>query len=256
MQTGSLLLAVLAALAVSGVLGLLHAYLTVTLGVNQVISGLAMTLFGTGLSAYIGKPIAGHPIAGAVPKWHIAWLDSIPLIGPVFAHLDVLIWCSFALAILIYLFMYRTSWGLKLKAIGESPGTADAMGVSVAGGRYLYVTLGSMLMGMAGAYLILAYTPSWIEGMTAGRGWIAVALVIFARWNPLRALICAYFFGGLDALGFRIQLLDHAIPSSLLKMLPYIITIAVLMVEGWRNKDKPSASPAALGIPYEREKRM
>jgi simple sugar transport system permease protein len=111
-------------------------------------------------------------------------------------------------------------------------------------------------MGMAGAYLILAYTPSWMEGMTSGRGWIAVALVIFARWNPVRALVCAYFFGALDALGFRLQLLDIGIPSYFLKMLPYVITIAVLMFEGWRRRGKPSDSPSSLGIPYIREQRL
>ncbi|OXM87765.1 ABC transporter permease [Paenibacillus rigui] len=254
-QTGSLLPALAAALAVSAALGLLHAFLTVTLGVNQVISGLAMTLFGTGLSAYIGKPFAGRPVNGAVPKLDLPWLEVIPLFGRVFSHLDVLIWFSLVLAVALHVYMTRTSWGLQLKAIGENPATADSMGLSVTGARYLYVIAGSMLMGLAGAYLILAYTPSWIENMTAGRGWIAVALVIFARWNPLRALLCAYLFGGLDALGFRIQLLEQSIPSYFLKMIPYVITIAVLMLEGWRNRGKPTGEPAALGIPYDREKR-
>jgi general nucleoside transport system permease protein len=130
------------------------------------------------------------------------------------------------------------------------------MGIRVQAFRYGYIIAGSILIGLAGADLLLVYSPTWTEGMTTGRGWIAVALIIFARWNPVRALFCAYFFGALDMLGFRIQLIGSDIPSYFLKMIPYIVTILVLMFLGWRNRNKPSGSPEALGVPYVREQRF
>lgn len=255
-QTGSLALTLLTVLAVSGVLGLVHGFLCVTLHSNQVVSGLAMTLFGTGLSAYLGKKVSGHPIPGAVPKLDLSWLEPVPFIGDLFAHLDIIAWLSFGLVIGMHLFIHRTSWGLHLRAVGDNPATADVMGISVIAIRYGCIIIGSMLIGMGGADLLLVYTPTWNEGMTAGRGWIAVALIIFARWNPVRALVCAYFFGALDTLGFRVQLIGSHIPSYFLKMIPYIMTILVLMFLGWRNRRKSAGAPEALGIPYLREQRF
>ncbi|CAG5084826.1 Inner-membrane translocator [Thermobacillus xylanilyticus] len=256
LRTGSLAAALPAVLAVSAALGLLHAFLTVTLRVNQIVSGLAMTLFGSGLSAFLGRAIAGQPMPGAVPKLDMPVLDGVPVIGVLVAHLDVLTWLSFALVIALHLYIYRTSWGLHLRALGDSPPTADVMGIPVTAFRYGCVIAGTMLIGLGGADLLLVFSPAWIEDMTAGRGWIAVALIIFARWNPLRALLCAYFFGALDALGFRIQLIGSSIPSYFLKMIPYAVTILVLMYLGWRNRGKPSGSPESLGVPYIREQRL
>lgn len=256
LRTGSLAAALPAVLAVSAALGLLHAFLTVTLRVNQIVSGLAMTLFGSGLSAFLGRAIAGQPMPGAVPKLDMPVLDGVPVIDVLVAHLDVLTWLSFALVIALHLYIYRTSWGLHLRALGDSPPTADVMGIPVTAFRYGCVIAGTMLIGLGGADLLLVFSPAWIEDMTAGRGWIAVALIIFARWNPLRALLCAYFFGALDALGFRIQLIGSSIPSYFLKMIPYAVTILVLMYLGWRNRGKPSGSPESLGVPYIREQRL
>jgi simple sugar transport system permease protein len=255
-RTGSLAVALAAVLAVGAALGLLHAFLTVSLRVNQIVSGLAMTLFGSGLSAFLGKSIAGQPVPGAVPKIDIPLLDGVPVVGTLFAHLDVLTWFSFALVIGLHLYIYRTSWGLHLRALGDNPPTADVMGIPVTAFRYGCVIVGTMLIGIGGADLLLVFTPAWIEEMTAGRGWIAVALIIFARWNPLRALLAAYFFGVLDTLGFRIQLIGSSIPSYFLKMIPYVVTILVLMYLGWRNRGKPSGSPESLGVPYIREQRL
>lgn len=255
-KTGSLGLALLSVVLVVALLGLLHAFLCVTLRANHTMSGLAMTLFGGGLSAYLGKTISGQPLPGTAPKVNLSFLEPIPVIGDVFARMDVLTWFSIILVIVLHLLIHRTSWGLHLKAIGDSPATADVMGIRVQTSRYLYVVAGSTLIGLAGADMILTYTPSWTEGMTAGRGWIAIALVIFARWNPVRALFCAYFFGALDSLGFRIQLTGSEIPVYFLKMIPYIVTILVLMYLGWRNKNKPSGTPEALGVPYIREQRF
>ena len=255
-ETQNLLLTLLMTLAASGILGCIHAFLCITLRTNQIVSGLAITLFGTGLSAYLGKAVAGVAIPVSVPKLQWAWLESLPYIGQILTRLDLFIWLSILLSIVLYVYMYKTSWGLHLKAVGDNPSTSDAMGIPVATIRYLHVIGGSMLMGVAGFYLIMVYSPNWIEGMTSGRGWIAIALIIFARWNPLRALFGAYFFGGLDSLGFRMQLLDLSIPSYFLKMIPYIATILVLMFIGWKNRNKPSIEPQSLGTPYFREQRF
>ncbi|MFD1954402.1 ABC transporter permease [Paenibacillus thailandensis] len=255
-RTESLLAAIVVPLAVCGLLGMLHAFLSVTLRTNQIVSGLAMTLFGSGLSAYIGKPISGQPLPGTFPKLDLPWLEGVPAIGAIFAHMDLLTWFSFFLVIALHLYIYRTSWGLHLRALGDNPPTADVMGIPVQLLRYGYVVAGSMLIGLAGADMLLVYSPTWTEGMTAGRGWIAVALIIFARWNPVRALFCAYLFGALDSIGFRIQLTGSEIPSYFLKMIPYIVTILVLMFLGWRNRNKPSGSPESLGTPYIREQRL
>lgn len=255
-HTGSLTLAIAAAVGAAGALGLVHAFLCVTLKANQIVCGLALTLFGTGLSAYLGKPVAGQALAAAVPRLQLPWLEPIPFVGPILANLDILVWFSFALAISLYLYVYKTSWGLHLRAVGDNPATSDAMGLSVGKIRYIHVVAGSMLMGLAGSYLIMAYSPNWMEGMTSGRGWIAIALIILAGWNPMYALGGAYLFGGLDALGFRMQLMEIGIPSYFLKMLPYIVTILVLMAVGWRGRNKPSIEPKALGVPYVREQRF
>lgn len=255
-QTNSLFLAMIAALAAAGGMGLLHAFLCVTLRANQTVCGLALTLFGTGLSAYLGKPVAGQALAVSVPRMKMPWLESIPFIGRIFSNLDVFVWLSFALVIVLYLYMYKTSWGLHLRAVGDNPATSDVMGLSVSATRYIHVIACSMLMGLAGSYLIMVYSPNWMEGMTSGRGWIAIALIILAAWNPLYALGGAYLFGGLDALGFRMQLMDIGIPSYFLKMLPYVVTILVLILVGWRNRNKPSIEPKALGVPYVREQRF
>lgn len=256
LATGNLLVTVVLVMLVTGLLGLLHAFLTVTLRANQIVSGLALTLFGGGLSAYLGKAVTGMPLPGAVPKNDLNWLDAVPVAGPLLGHLDVFTWASLVVVVLLYLFIEHTSWGLHLKAVGDNPATADVMGIRVQAVRYGAVIVGSMFMGLGGANLLLAFSPTWIEGMTAGRGWIAVALVIFARWNPLYALAAAYFFGLLDSLGFRLQLAGSPIPPYFLKMIPYLLTIAVLLFVGWRTKHKLSGSPQALGVPYIREQRF
>ena len=255
-QTQNLLLTLGVTVVASGILGLVHAFLCITLRTNQIVSGLAITLFGSGFSAYIGKSVAGMPIPVNIPTLDLPLVTSIPYIGQIFSGLNIFVWGSIILSILLYVYMYKTSWGLHLKAVGDNPSTSDAMGISVVRIRYFHVIAGSMLMGMAGFYLVMVYSPAWIEGMTSGRGWIAIALIIFARWNPIYALFGAYFFGGLDSLGFRMQLFDLGIPTYFLKMIPYIATIVVLMFIGWKNRNKPSIEPQSLGTPYFREQRF
>lgn len=246
---------ILAAMIGGGVMAFIHAFLTVTLQANQVVSGLALTLFGTGLSGFIGKPYIGIPVENSFKPISLGFLSDIPFVGPILFHHDVLVYLTYLLVPALWFLIYRTRPGLHLRAVGENPASADSLGVSVYFTRYLYVTLGGMLAGVGGAYLSLAYAPTWLENMTAGRGWIAVALVIFAAWNPLRAMLGSYIFGGIDALGFRAQAMGVVIPSFFLKMLPYLFTILVLIIVTRKAMANRIGAPGALGLPYDREER-
>ncbi|QJD86659.1 ABC transporter permease [Cohnella herbarum] len=254
--TGSLTLSIAAGMLAAGALGLLHAFLSVSLKANQIVAGLGITLFATGLSSYLGKPYGGQQVPNSIPVLHLNGLDAIPALGKVFGHLNALVWVSFVAVIMIHFYLFKTPWGLHLRSVGDSPSTSDAAGIRVFRYQYAHVIAGSMLCGLAGASLILVFTPSWNDGLTSGRGWIAVALIIFARWNPVRALLCAYLFGAFESLGFRMQLLENAIPPYFLKMMPYLTTIIVLMFVGWRNRNRPNGQPESLGVPYVREQRV
>lgn len=254
--TGSSGLSIIAAMLAGGCLGLLLAFLSVTLRANQIVAGLGITLFAAGLSSYLGKPFGGRQPDIGIPNLELAWLEAIPFFGHVFTGLNAMVWASFVIVALLHVFIFHTPWGLHLRAVGDSPATADAAGIPVFRYQYLMVIAGAMLCGLAGATLILVYTPSWNDGLTSGRGWIAVALIIFARWNPVRAVFCACLFGLFEALGFKLQLYDNAIPPYFLKMMPYLTTVLVLMLVGWRNRKRPSGKPESLGIPYVREQRV
>jgi general nucleoside transport system permease protein len=253
--TGNAWLGALAALAVGGLLSLIHALFTITLQANQIVSGLALTLFAGGLSSFLGQPLVGQPAAAKFDKVDIPLLADIPVIGPIFFHQDPLTYLSYLLVPLLWVFIYRTRPGLYLSAVGESPATADAMGINVAGLRYLYVTVGGMLAGLGGAVITLATNPGWTDNITAGRGWIAIALVIFATWNPARAALGAYLFGGVEALQFRLQSEGTQISPFFLNMLPYLFTIAVLVLATRETVRRRIGAPAALGLPYVREER-
>jgi ABC-type uncharacterized transport system permease subunit len=242
-----------AAMLAGGALAAIHAFMTITLRVNQIISGLALALFGAGLSSYLGKHLIGVPLPVSPVPILLPGLSEIPILGPAFFRQDMLVYGSYILVPLAWYWIHRTRPGLHLRAVGESPDTADAMGVNVYRIRYAYIIIGGMLAGIGGAYLSLFYAPCWIENMTAGRGWIALALVIFAVWSPLRALAGAWLFGGIEALGFRIQILGAAVSPFFLKMLPYLFTIAVLILFTVYSRRKRIGAPAALGLPYERE---
>jgi len=261
-HTGNVLIGVGAAMVAGAVLALIHAFLSISLRAEQVVSGLALTIFGTGLANYLGQRLGpgGKPLVGMVgPKFTpfpIEGLAGVPVLGASVFNQDVMTYISYLLVPLLWFFLHRTRPGLHLKAVGENPRTADAMGVNVAGTRYLYTVLGGMLMALGGAHLSLAYTPGWTEGLTAGRGWIAVALVIFATWDPARAVIGAILFGGINAVQFRMQAAGTTIPAGFLNMLPYIVTIVVLvLITWWEGFRKRVGAPAALGLPYAREER-
>ncbi|MEA4884313.1 MAG: ABC transporter permease [Clostridia bacterium] len=252
-RTGNIWVGVMAAVAAGGLMGLIHAFMSISLRVNQVVSGLALTLFGTGVSGFLGKSVIGVPLPAQFRAVAIPGLSSIPVLGPILFRHDLMVYLTFILVPALWYLLYRTRPGLHLRAVGESPQTADALGVNVFAIRYVSVIAGGMLAGLGGAYLSMAYAPSWIESMTAGRGWIAVALVIFAVWDPVRAMIGSYLFGGVDALGFRIQVMGSGVSSFFLKMLPYVFTIAVLIIVTATASKRSSRAPEALGLPYERE---
>jgi len=259
--TGSPWLGVLMAIFMGGILAALHAFQTVTMRANQVVSGLSITLFGGGMASFLGQRLGpasnnGYLVGMVGPKfliWEVPFLSQLPVLGALFKQ-DILTYCLYVLVPLAWFYLYKTRNGLNLRAVGESPQTADAMGIDVPRTRYLYTILGGMLVGLGGAHLSLAYTPGWSENITGGRGWIVIALVIFAVWNPARAVLGAILFGGINAVQFRMQAAGTVIPAAYLNMMPYLMTVIVLVVmTWWETLSKRIGAPAALGKSYMRE---
>jgi general nucleoside transport system permease protein len=249
--TSSLFLGYLAAAAAGVALSLIFGYLTLTLQANQVATGLALTVFGVGLSAFAGRSFAGMPITG-VTALNIPVLSTLPAIGVLF-RFDILVYGSIALYFAIAWFLKHTHGGLRLRAIGESPTVAHAIGLPVIRIRYFAVMFGGAMSGIGGAYLSTAITPMWVEGMSAGRGWIALALVVFATWKPLRVLLGAYLFGGVTILQLHAQGFGVNVPSEILSMLPYVATIVVLVIICRDPKTILLNQPASLGRSYHPE---
>jgi len=259
--TNSVWLGFLVAMFIGGLLAAIHAFLSVTMRANQVVSGLSITLFGTGLASYLGQRLGpasnNYYLAGLIgPKLQtipIPLLSQIPVLGAMFNQ-DILTYVFYLLVPLAWFYLYRTRNGLNLRSVGENPQTADAMGINVTRMRYLYTIFGGMLVGLGGAHLSLSYTPGWSENITGGRGWIVIALVIFAMWNPGRAFLGALLFGGINAVQFRLQAAGTTIPAPFLNMMPYIMTVIVLVIMTyWEALRKRIGAPAALGTAYMRE---
>ena len=253
--TGSAWVGLLGAILAGAAMASLHAVVTVGLRANQVVSGLALTLLGTGLSAFLGRNLVGKPLPDKFGDISIPILGDIPKIGEILFQQSALVYLSFVVAPIMWWFVFRTQAGLHLRSIGENPAAADAMGVPVNWLRFLYVIVGGGFAGLGGAVISLSTNPGWTEGMTAGRGWIAVALVIFAGWNPLWAVGGAYLFGGVQAGQFQLQTVGVGISSFFLNMLPYIFTIIVLVIASGDLARKRIGAPAALGRPFIREER-
>ncbi|MET0497606.1 MAG: ABC transporter permease [Steroidobacteraceae bacterium] len=245
-SSGSLLLGYVAAAFAGMALSLLFGLLTLTLQTNQVATGLALALFGVGLSAFVGQGFVGLPI-DRVPDLSIPFLSGIPMLGPLLFRYDAVVYLSLVLYLAVSWFLYRSSAGLRLRAVGESPGVAHSIGERVILIRYLAVLFGGATSGVAGAYLSTALTPMWVEGMSAGRGWIVLALVVFATWRPLRVLLGAYLFGGVTVLQLHAQGLGVNVPSEFLSMLPYAATIVVLVVICRDPRTILLNQPASLG---------
>jgi simple sugar transport system permease protein len=244
--TGSLLLGYLAAAAAGALIALLFGVLTLSLQTNQVATGLALTLFGVGLSAFAGRSFVGLPIT-RVPLLHIPVLSDLPVLGQLLFRYDPLVYGSIVLAALVAWLLRATRAGLRLRAVGEAPEIAHALGEPVQLIRYLAVLFGGAMSGIAGAYLSTALTPMWVEGMSAGRGWIALALVVFGTWKPWRVLAGAYLFGIVTVLQLYAQGLGVHIPSEFLSMLPYVATIVVLVLICRDPRTILLNQPASLG---------
>jgi simple sugar transport system permease protein len=251
LQTGNYALGLIFAALSAALLSSIHAFVCVHLKSNQTISGLALAMLGMGLSSLFGKPYVGLPLKNNIRPISVPILENIPLIGPTLFRQDVVVYVSIMLAVALWFTLFHTRYGISIRAVGENPASADSLGISVSMVRYFCTVLGGSLAGVAGAYISLGYTPGWNENITVGRGWIAVALTVFTFWNPLRSLVGAYLFGGIEAMQFRLQ--PMGIPPSILTMLPYIATILALMVGTRSRFRKRLGAPKALGVPYERE---
>ncbi len=248
-DTQSAWLGVAAGVAAGAALSFVFAVLTLTLLANQVAAGLALALFGVGLSAFVGKAYVNAVIAG-LPPLAIPGLSELPLVGRLVFGQNPLVYVSLLLFAGVHWFLYRTRAGLTLRAVGEAPDSAHAIGLSVVRVRYAAVLFGGACAGLAGAFLAVAYTPMWAEGMTAGRGWIALALVVFATWKPWRVLLGAYLFGGVTLASFQAQAGGLALPSQVLSMLPYLATIVVLAAISRDAAVIRRNAPASLGKPF------
>ena len=229
--TGNPYIGILAAILGGMLMSLLFGFLTLTLLANQVATGLAITLLGIGLSALIGEGVVGKQIE-RLPNFH---------------GLDILIIFSFILVGLVSWFLFRTRYGLMVRAVGDNHTSAHAMGFSVVGLRYACVAFGGGCAGLGGGYLSLAQTPQWVENMTAGRGWIALALVVFATWLPKRLLLGAYLFGTISILAFTVQTFAWGIPSQLLSCTPYLVTVVALVLISRNKRLLRANTPACLG---------
>jgi len=255
--SGSPLLGLAAGMAAGGALASVHAFLSITMRANQIVSGLALVIFGTGLSTFLGEPVEGTPLAAPLEAAAIPGLAELPLLGPILFAQDLVVYATWVLTAAIAVFLARTHPGLSLRAVGESPATADAAGLRVSALRYSATITGGMLAGAGGAYIILARIPNWAQAATTGGiGWIAIALVVFASWKPLRALLGAYLFGTALRANFALQAAGvSSVPSELLAMLPYVLTIVVLISLSAGDARRRSGAPAALGLPYVRDER-
>lgn len=268
LTTGSPWLGVLAAAVIAGLLSQVHAVITIQFQADQVVSGLALTFLGTGLSLVFGEGLSKAGAVSLLPALTIPGLSAIPVLGPIlFTDQSVMVYLGYLLIPLAWFYIYRTRPGMHLRAVGEFPAAADALGINVARQRYLYVFVGGMLAGLSGATISLAVSPGWFSHLTtSGQGWIAIGLVIFAQWDPLRGALGSYAFGALRRL-----ILDIQGPTSIfglrnpfyynpywgffLQMLPYAFTIVVLVIGSREAIRKRLGAPAALGLPYIRGER-
>ena len=247
LNTGSYFYAVAAAAMASGIVSMIHGVVCLMLRASQIASGLALTFFGAGLSGLFGDKLMGETVE-PLSRIPIPGLHAIPVLGPVLFNQDALVYFSYLCVVLSWWMLFKTRLGLNIRSMGEAPEVCDSLGLSVLGYRFFAVIVGGMLIGIGGAYFPLALTPFWVDGITAGRGWIAVALVIFAFWDPVKALGGAYLFGLALALELRLQILGIDISPYFLKMLPFVLTILVLTLVTIRNNRRGiQVMPAALG---------
>ncbi len=247
------------AAALAGACGaLIYAVLTISLRANQIVTGLTLTIFGTGFAKFVGQPYLGKAVPAEVTQFFvkrpIPLLGDIPLLGPVFFRQDVFVYFSYLVCILAAVYLYKTRLGVNLKAVGENTAAADASGINVTLYKYVHVVIGGALAGLGGAYLSIVRIPLWQEDVVNGRGWIAVALVIFVAWNPIKAFFGAIVFGGLSIMGMKLQVMGVGISQYVFDMIPYLATI-IILVFSTHKKRRESQPPADLSNNYFREER-
>ncbi len=248
LATGNPWLGVFAAGLAGMLMSLLHAFFSITLKANQPVTGLMIVLLGIGLTGFLGRNYIGQ-VASYIEPVRIPVLSSLPFVGEAFFSHDPLAYAAMLLTVAVWFVLFKTRYGMEITAVGENPEAADTLGVNVDRVRYISTLFGGFLAGIAGAYLSLAYAKLWTDEMTAGRGWISLALVIFSGWMPQRAVLGAYLFGGLDVLSFKLQAAGVGVSYHLLRMIPYIVTVLVLLFSVIRKREAFGA-PAALGKPY------
>ena len=240
-------------------MALIHAFLVVTLRANQIVSGLALTIFAgaAGLSSYLGNDLnlADQPARRQFQSFLPVGWRKAEIVGPILFDQPLLVYASWLLVIIVAVYLNRTRFGLNLRAVGESPAAADAMGINVVRYRYAHTLAGGALAGIGGACFTLAITPQWVDGITSGSGWIAIALVIFAFWRPTLCIVGAYFFGAFSGLPFTLQARGVTVAPELFQALPYVMTIIVLVLVSSAGARRRLGAPAALGTPYVREER-
>lgn len=267
-STGNPWLGLIVAMLVTGIFSQIHAFITITLQADQVVSGLALTFLGSGISVVLGEGLSKAGAISLLPSFTIPLLTKIPILGPIFfTNQSIMVYIGYLLIPLVWYYINRTRPGMHLRAIGEYPAAADAVGINVFRLRYFYVFVGGIFAGLAGATISLAISPGWFSELTtAGQGWIAIGLVIFAQWDPIRAAVGSYAFGALRRLILDIQgptmLFGLANPfyynpywGFFLQMLPYAFTVIVLVIGSREAMRKRLGSPAALGNPYIRGER-
>ncbi len=251
--TGSLFIAVIGAMLAGVLISTIFAFLTQTLITNHVATGLALTIFGIGISAMIGKNFVGIP-GKEFPVLFQGLKDTIPFLSPILFGHSIVFYFAFALPFITNYFLKKTKIGLIVRAVGDSPESASNQGINVKLVRYSCILYGGAMCGLGGAYLSMIYTPQWIENMTGGRGWIALALVVFSTWNPIKILIGAMIFGGLTIIQFHMQAVGVRIPVQFLTALPYIVTIVVLVVISRDSRKIRLSTPSSLGKSFYKDK--
>jgi ABC-type uncharacterized transport system permease subunit len=260
-RTGSLWIAILVAMIAGAAMALIHAFLVITLRANQIVSGLALTIFAgaAGLSSYLGNDLniadqpAKHSFTPFLPhSWRTA-----KVAGPILFDQSALVYASWVCVVLVALYLNRTRFGLNVRAVGDAPAAADAMGIDVRAYRYAHTVVGGAFAGVGGACFSLSITPQWVDGLTSGAGWIAIALVIFAFWRPTLCLVGAYFFGAFSGIPFTFQArgILSGVPPELFQALPYLMTVIVLVLVSTAGARRRLGAPASLGTPYVREER-
>jgi len=254
-QAGNPWIGLLLGAGAGGLLSLVHALLVVTLRADQVISGVALTFLGVGVASLLGRPFVGSTIVG-LDTWSIPLLSDVPIIGPILFQHDAVIYVTFLLIPLLWFILQHTSPGRRVRAVGEAAAAADTMGINVPRVRYLCILFGGMMAGLAGAYLTVGIVNMWVDGIVAGRGFMAIAVTVFALWNPLRAILGAFLlFGAVDALQLRLQGLGVGAPFQIMMMIPYLTTLIVLIFASSRAVRGRLGSPTELCKPYTRGQR-